>query len=326
MMNRRSFLRTGVAALIVGTLALISPSAHAQGIGGFLNSPMGAQINDMVQKGRQLPGLADPGICNAANLLTRTDVRNHLFLNGRQTEALGEMQGNYLPAMATQIMTVVQTMFQGANLTEMSPEDQKAYFADMGTKMADKMQETITTFQADQDKKAEAVLKPDQIKRLHELDLQWRGPLALTDATVNEPFQLTADQKAKLAAMLKEFRTTQQTARGAFMGMGGGRPGLTGAAPGAPAQGGASPTPPAKGTPDTPAPATGDGQSPPALNLNNFRMPSAEEMNTMLYENNKKMVKLRKVVDEKALALLTPEQQQKWKAVQGKPFAFRANP
>ena len=348
-MNRRKLLITGTALLLsVGMGTIASPAVRAQAqapgagqaaLGNFFNSPMGAQINDMVQKSRQLPGFADPGISNASNLLTRTDVRNHLFLNGRQTEALGEQQTNYLPSLATQMVSVFQNMFQGANLQEMSPEDRQSYLADVGTKVADKVQDTLTSFQGDQDKKAEALLKPDQVKRLHELDLQWRGPLALNDATVGEPFQLTADQKSKLSAMLKEYRATQQTARGGFMGMGGMRPGgLPGIGQpnaGKPVGGDkGNPAPPANGA-GQPNAAAGNGAGdkntgvqPPAVpgNLANFRMPSPEEMSNMMDDNNKKMVKLRKTVDEKALALLTPEQQQKWKAIQGKPFAFRTNP
>ena len=233
MMNRRTFLNAAVAAAAL--LRLPCRSRHGAGIWGGPGGPMGAQMGEMMTKMRQSRAFADPGVSNTSNLLTRSDVRNELMLNGRQTEALTDLQNGFPAAMRQQMRDAFQKMrdeLGGANPQNMSPEERQQF----GEQMRTTRQEAQFAVMADQDKKAEALLTPAQLKRLHELDLQWRGPLALADAKTNEKLNLTPEQQTKFTAMLKEFRAKQQEARGGMLGGGGGRAGA--ARPGQTAQNG----------------------------------------------------------------------------------------
>ena len=307
--RRRALLcKTGAAAVLFLAAGL---PLRAQNIPQInLGGPMG----EMIGKMRQSRSFADPGISNTSNLLTRADVRNELVLNGRQTEALTDLQNGYPAAMAQQMMNMMQQMRSdtgGANPADMTPEDRQQYVQQMRSKV----QDTVAVAQGEQDKKAEGVLTPSQTKRLRELDLQWRGPLALADSVTGAKLPLTADQQPKFAALLKEYRDQQQALRGGMFGMG--RP-----IPPAPVNAGvtAKKAAPPAGDPNAPA-------SPPQPELGGrFTLPTPEEMQTQMEEQDKQIVKLRKVVDAKALALLTPAQQQQWKTMQGRPFAFRISP
>ena len=120
---------------------------------------------------------------------------------------------------------------EGGNLDprSMSPDERQQMF----TQMRDTVTDSLTAVQADQNKKSEAILTPAQTKRLRELDLQWRGPLALSDEKLADKVTLTPDQRAKFTAMLKELRDTRMKAQTSmFSPGGGGFPGFPGANPG----------------------------------------------------------------------------------------------
>ena len=293
MMNRRTFLNAASVAAVLLTAQVVP--CMAQGFGGGPGGPMGAQMGEMMTKMRQSRAFADPGVSSASSLLTRADVRNELMLNGRQTEALADLQNGFPAAMGQQMRDAFQKMrdeMGAANPQDMSPEERQQFGAQMQTTM----QEAQFAVLADQDKKAEALLNPAQIKRLHELDLQWRGPLAVADAKTNAKLNFTPEQQTKLTDMLKDFRAKQQESRGGMWGGGRGRPGAggqTGQAGAAGAnQNGANGQPPASG-PGAPGGRRG--------------FPTPEEMQAQMETSSKAILKLRKTTDEKALALLTPE-------------------
>ena len=311
MMNRRTFLNAAGAAAVL--LAFHVVPGAAQGFGG----PMGAQMGEMITKMRQSRAFADPGVSGMSNLLTRSDVRNELMLNGRQTEALADLQNGFPAAMGQQMRDAFQKMrdeLGGASPQNMSPEERQQFGAQMQTTM----QEAQFAVLADQDKKAESLLTTAQMKRLHELDLQWRGPLALADAKNNAKLNLSPEQQTKFTDMLKEFRAKQQESRGGMWGGGRGpggaaRPGQAGQNK----QAGANQSGANQDTTNGQPPAGGPG--------GRRGFPTPEEMQTQMETSSKAVLKLRKTTDEKALALLTPEQQQQWKTMQGRLFTFRLN-
>ena len=127
-------------------------------------------------------------------------------------------------------------------------------------------------------------LRPEQIKRLNELDLQWRGPLVLSDAQISKPLDLTAEQKQQITALLEQYRTAQQKkfaeVNAAF-----------------PAQ---------RGTTVSTAAA-----------------PDIKALTEDIAAGHESLAKTRQELGTKALTLLTPEQQAQWKTLQGKAFVFR---
>ena len=314
----------------------VAPGQIPNVTGAIMNSPMGAQMGEMLNKMRQSHAFVDPGIGQTSSLLTRSDVRNELVLNGRQTETIVGLQNGYPAAMMTGIMTTVMSSIQkmqqeGGNLDvrSMSPDERQQMF----TQMRDTVTDSLTAVQADQNKKSEAILTPAQTKRLRELDLQWRGPLALSDEKLADKVSLTPDQRVKFTAMLKELRDTRMKAQTSMFSPGGGFPGLPGAggnrptgarggtgARGTTGKSGAQPTDPnGAGNPAPNTPTDAAAPAPPG----GFTPPTPEQIQQATDAAAKQSEAALKAADKKALLLLTPEQQAQWKLLQGKPFTFR---
>jgi len=225
----------------------------------------------------------DPTRSAAMALLQRSDVQRSLELTIRQKQQLADIQNGARDDLRNRVSQSVQ------DLRNMTPEQRQA----QRQQITEKMRTTFTGFTGELDQRTEAVLTPAQDKRLHELDLQWRGPLALLDPKVSESMGLTPEQNSKLNALLQNLREAQGQARqAAFQGF---RPPNNGAA-----QGNARPQPP------TPA----EMQA---------RMREAQERLRLAEAD---VAKTRKTLDAKALAVLTPDQQARWQALQGRPFVF----
>jgi hypothetical protein len=130
--------------------------------------------------------------------------------------------------------------------------------------------------------KIESVLTPAQNKRLGELDLQFRGPLALSDDQVAAKMGLSPDQQRQLSNIIAEYRNGQQEVMRSMMGRGG--------------QGG-----------------------------NPGERPDPQAMRARFEEMQKETERLKKASADKVVAMLTAQQKQTWKTLQGKPFTFRTN-
>lgn len=303
-MKRRAILSTvAVAAALILGLAL-TPSANAQvnpgaqgnfggrGQGRFGGAGMFRQRGQM---------FFDPAVSHESELLRRTDVRRELMLSGRQQEQLNDVLQKSQADMAQQRREAFQQMRQqrqqsGPNL---DPQDRQAY----RQQMQEQMQAQMATIQASQDKQLEAVLTSGQVARLHQLDLQWRGAMALSDPKLADKVGLEPDQRTQITQILQSFRTAQgQAMRSVFQGAFGRR-----TLPPNNVQGGAN------ATPNTPN-AQGNPGGPPAFD------PAAVQ--ERIQEAQKQVDKTRKEDDGKVQALLTPAQKQQWLTMQGKPFYF----
>lgn len=73
-----------------------------------------------------------------------------------------------------------------------------------GEERRTKMQEILKTFNEETAKELGTVLKPEQIKRLKQIELQQRGSRAFEDQEVVAGLKISDDQKAKLKALGEE--------------------------------------------------------------------------------------------------------------------------
>lgn len=146
------------------------------------------------------------------HLLARPEVQAHLHLTVRQKNELGlnPGPGRNKPSVAgggamksaeaagRNFSTKLREVNgQSGNL---SPEEQRQAIREMTARLhaeADAQQK------ASEDA-ARRVLSSAQLKRLVELDLQLRGPAALGDTEMAEQVQLSAQQRAQIAAILTE--------------------------------------------------------------------------------------------------------------------------
>lgn len=274
------FTRLHLAALslglaIVGTTVL-SNSADAQrgqagggqgrGQGGGWMGGMGGMF-----------GNNDPLQSNANQLLQREDVQGELGISGAQRE---KMQAAQQQGMQNMRQKMQSGGFDREAMRNATPEQRQ----EMVQKMQTLRQEISKSMAADQQKQMDEVLNASQRKRLAELDLKFRGPLALGEEAVGKKLNLTPDQQREIGNILTEYRTGQQEAMQAM------RPNRGGGGN----DGGGQP-----------------GQFDPAA------------MQTRIEEGRKAMDRVKKGSSDKIVALLTDSQKAAWKAAQGKPFAFK---
>jgi len=92
-----------------------------------------------------------------------------------------------------------------------------------GAERAAKQQELAKPVNEEAMKSAAAFLKPEQVKRLTEIELQQRGARALTDAAIAKKLGITEDQTAKvrtiLADQMSEMQEIRQAAGNDFQSM-----------------------------------------------------------------------------------------------------------
>jgi len=227
----------------------------------------------------------DPTHSAAMQLLQRTDVRNEIALDLKQQNALDELRTKSAQDLQSTMRQKVQESFK--DLQDVPPDQQVDKIQNRLEQFATTMQE----FQGDVDKRTEAILRPNQIKRLHEIDLRWRGLLALSDPKVAATLKLVPDQSAKVSGLVKEFMDGQQKAIMAAM-----------------------------------APViapNGVGQDGGAVSPQERMQQMQKKMNATLH--SKEMEKAKADIEAKLLATLTPAQKEQWTAQLGAKFMFRKN-
>jgi len=206
-------------------ISLVPTSADAQRRGGR-NGNQGNQAGD-VAGGQAGPGAANQGPAGAPvqimmpnnssiidpaksakfTIVYRVEVQNALGLDLKQKLALDDLknvQAQNQQKMGSELRGLVQSVIgQPQNLT---PEVRQQKTQEL----TEKVQGIAQGFQSDLEKRVDAILTPRQRKRLSELDLRWRGPMALVDPTVAEQAKLGEPDKKKAADAYKEFTDARQ--------------------------------------------------------------------------------------------------------------------
>lgn len=270
-------------AVQVGPDGKITTSLGSQGVFIGPGAIRMAGPNGMV--GMKGLTIIDPGKNYALPLLKREDVQAQLFLSPRQREALDALEKNQQAELQQQIK--LSALPSPGDIAGKSKEELRAVF----TERAVKMREEVQALNSERDKKMAEILTPAQWARLKELDLQWRGPLAMGVKEVAEQAKLTPPQTTGVADLLKTYRQEVNKR----MGMGFKTVSLA--------------QKPGTGTPlprsETPPPTT------PA------------EMQANLEKTAREIETARKSLGDKALTTISSEQKAQWAALTGKPFVFR---
>lgn len=116
-------------------------------------------------------------------LVMRPEVQNELRLSLQQKNALAE-------AFPSGPRMGVRVQAEGGGSEE---------------EMRKKIQEQVAAQFAAMDDKLKEILKPEQTKRLRELDLQWRGPVALADGRIADEVRLSAEHRAEIGKIVSEY-------------------------------------------------------------------------------------------------------------------------
>jgi hypothetical protein len=256
---------------------------------GFMNGPGG--FNIVGPNGTMLGGgmdIIDPGRTYIYQLIKRDDVRSQILLTARQREALDASDKTQQDAMQQQMKINLQSL--GSDLQGKSKEELQAAMQDR----ARQLQDQIKGMSDERDKRLAAILTPKQLARLKELDLQYRGPLAMGVKPVAELAKLTPEQAPKVFDLLKEYR--QEVSKQFSLGV---------KTAGFNSKQGAD--------------------SPSASNKNSAPAATQAEMQAKMEKAKKEIEKARRALGEKALKTLDDEHRAQWSTLTGRPFQFRTN-
>jgi hypothetical protein len=289
-----SIFGTSCRTLTAAALAVLAFSvpAGAQDKGSFAfsfggNGPGIMLGGPMSMRGPAKFGMIDPAYRNIAGLLQRNDVRSEIVLSSKQRE---EME-----AVAKEEKASPPKPLK----FEFKSQDGPGSPEEMREKVEKQMRDIFSSTMDERNKKVEAVLRADQLRRLLELDVQWRGPLALVDPKLADKVELSDEQRQKIQALYQEYRTTQNKIMGEAM---------------------------KEFTETQEDNNSEDGNVRRSVSVR-VRIPDEKDMTpkqrALIEKRDKDIEEARKTLGEKALALLTPDQKQAWQSLQGKKFTFR---
>jgi hypothetical protein len=133
-----------------------------------------------------------PAMSYSRELLKRQDVQNELALDANQKDALAKL--------LTQSQIVVRSVVVYRD-TSSSDEGREQRNAESGRQTAAQTAYILKERQ----REVEEILRPDQRKRLTEIDLQWRGILALGDKNVSDRLGVSPAHHQRIRAILADF-------------------------------------------------------------------------------------------------------------------------
>ncbi len=158
----------------------------------------------------QGPGMmmmSQPNMSNTLGLLMRPEVQNEIRLDLKQRNALAQLQEN----ARNRAMQRMRDQFQ--QMRNLSREERQQRMQNMRSEMMTQMQQ----FQGEINEELKQLLREDQMKRLHQLDLQWRGPMAMTDPKVAEEIKLSQKSRTEINRISSEYqRNVGEIFRSAF--------------------------------------------------------------------------------------------------------------
>lgn len=137
------------------------------------------------------------GASPAANFLTpllkRNDVQNELGLDDRQKDAL------------TKVFRVkyaeVPLVSMYRDISNLSDTERKQWQAEVNREAS----ATAARIYDDRRRQLEEILRPGQRERLTELDLQWRGILALGDKNLSDKLGISPAHHQRISEIVDEF-------------------------------------------------------------------------------------------------------------------------
>lgn len=269
-----------VAAAFVLVGGVMPLASRAQENGGDISVPSGSHFpaNPM-----QPYASNDPTRSAAMSLLYRADVQSTLALTPEQKAALVTLREKLRREHRQKMMDRIQ-------------EFMKLPMAERRKKMLSMSGEPVSLFSLPSgplDKRTENIVSPEQRQRLHELDLRWRGPLALGEPETAEAVGLTPAQREEVGAAIKEYRAALDKVGELYRSV--------------------------------MMPQTSSAPKRGADPRKQKFAPSPEQWAAKRDAAQQKAEQTRLTSAEKVLALLTPAQKQQWAKLQGAPFTFQAN-
>jgi Spy/CpxP family protein refolding chaperone len=143
----------------------------------------------LAQRGGGRGGFAGGGFGGGVMLLSNKSVQTALKLDDAQTEKI-------------------------AKIAEETRGKMRDAFQDSQNLSQDERRQKMQSINEEVQKSLADVLKPEQAKRFHQIQLQQRGADALVDPEVQAKLNLTDDQKSKLRDIREDVRKQMEGLRG----------------------------------------------------------------------------------------------------------------
>lgn len=138
---------------------------------------------------------ASPAMNFSRELLKRADVQNELGIDKNQKEALAKVLSR--SGMSVVLRPVVQLQ----DTARLSTEERNRVSAEIGREVAKQNAYIVDERQ----REVAEILRLDQRERLTEIDLQWRGVLALADKSLSDRLGVSPEHRQRIKAILAQF-------------------------------------------------------------------------------------------------------------------------
>jgi hypothetical protein len=241
-----------VRLALVGALAgALAAPALAQDPGGFGGQRRGGRGDfGGFQRGQRGPGAGqfgqggfgmrmgqekNPLVTHVFELINRPDVQNEIGMDLRQKNALAQ----YQTQMQANIRQQMQEMFrnlrgqdgaggrqrqrdpgnagggaeqpgQGGQTGQQDPGQQRDQFRQQ-------IEQQRNQIQGGMEKGLKDLLRPEQVARLYQLDLQWRGVLSIADVKVAEEIEASQQTRAAITGLVTEYQNRVRESRQQMM-------------------------------------------------------------------------------------------------------------
>jgi hypothetical protein len=286
------------------------------GFGGvFLGGPKGMQYLGDLAPLLYHPKLRDPLMPHYIALLKRGEVYSALRITSKQRDELEKAQKAFLESVNNGLRSaIMEDTPDFGIMSEMPPDQRERLLREFREQMRNKSLQVLSNLQGGQEEQIAKILTKKQVQRLIEIDIQWRGGLALAESVVADRLELDSDQRRDVEALLAEYRTKQieirsRAVRRIFnvdesvsLSTASGPPNEAGAIIVQTIPGGM-----------------------PGADMFQFRMPDPRLIEQRVLEAQKEVERLLKPLEAKVLKLLSADQKARWKELQGEPFSFRKN-
>ena len=234
---------------------------------------------------RASPKVINPARNYVTYLVNRDDVQAHILLSSAQRQALNSMQNGARTALFDKLT-------QNTNsLSQLVQEQSNDSNANLDSQMKELVLER-DSIEAKNDlylmSKLKSILTAKQIARLNELDLIWRGPVAITDQSVAYRVGVSPERKQKIDALYSAYKRKVARSLGVDQNAASAR----------------------QGTPVSRSAQTTASRTP-------------QDWNIWADRAEREIESYRKRTGNSVYQLLSADQKARWKAFTGKQFTFR---
>ncbi len=239
--------------------------------------------------------IIDPGYCYVYQLINRSDVRSDLFLDSKQKELIEAIDVNEQKAAQKRMQDLQDSIKAGGTITlpaKLEDREAKQIDSDPVVRRAMIIHELMpgTKTPTKKDLQLAAILTDKQVKRLKELDLQFRGPLAMGIKPVADKTLLVTPEAPAVSDLLKQYREFVAKTLGVDR----------------------------KETRTT----NPDGSTSISIN-SNITNSSPDEMKSKLEKAHEEIENSRRTLGQKAIKTITHTEQDTWKTMIGARFDFQ---